>query len=222
MGIGYNPRITTDGLVLCLDAGNVKSYPGSGATWFDISGNQNHGPLVVSPTFDSANGSFVFNGSNTYVNTALTTAFSDFTACVWFKDTGAISGFERLVEKSFTTGFWIGRNVTSANSWGGGVREGSAPYGRFITLTDGQWHYIVSSRRGTTHTIYGDGITNKTSGTVSSTALNTNNVLLGLYLIGDPSGALSGSIAQVSIYNRALSEAEILQNFNALRGRFGI
>jgi hypothetical protein len=39
MGIAYNPRTITDGLVLCLDAANSKSYPGSGTTWTDLSGN---------------------------------------------------------------------------------------------------------------------------------------------------------------------------------------
>ena len=54
--------IVTDGLVLCLDAGNTKSYPGSGATWLDLSSNANNGTLTGSPTFNSANGgSLQFN-----------------------------------------------------------------------------------------------------------------------------------------------------------------
>jgi hypothetical protein len=94
--------------------------------------------------------------------------------------------------------------------------------GRFITLTDGQWHYIVSRRQGTTHTILGDGITNTASGTVSSTALNTNNITIGRSDQSPSFDYMSGNIAQVSIYNRALTDAEILQNYNATKTRFGL
>ena len=69
MSINYNPRIVTDGLVLLLDAGNTKSYPGTGTTWTDISRNGNNGTLTNGPTFDSANGgSLVFDGVDDYVN----------------------------------------------------------------------------------------------------------------------------------------------------------
>ena len=63
----YGPRIVTDGLVLCLDAGNSKSYPGSGTAWNDLSRNGNNGTLN-GPTFNSADrGSIVFDGTNDYV-----------------------------------------------------------------------------------------------------------------------------------------------------------
>ena len=67
MAVGYNPKIITDGLVLCLDAGNTKSYPGSGTSWSDLSGQGNTGTLVNGPTYSSADGgSIVFDGSNDY------------------------------------------------------------------------------------------------------------------------------------------------------------
>ena len=67
MAISYNPRIVTDGLVLALDAGNPKSYPGSGTTWTDLSGNGNNGTLTNGPTYSSANGgSIVFDGVDDY------------------------------------------------------------------------------------------------------------------------------------------------------------
>jgi hypothetical protein len=70
MGIAYNPRTITDGLVLCLDAANSKSYPGSGTTWTDLSGLGNTGTLTNGPTYSSANGgSLVFDGVNDYVQT---------------------------------------------------------------------------------------------------------------------------------------------------------
>jgi hypothetical protein len=76
-------------------------------------------------------------------------------------------------------------------------------------------------RSGTTHTIYGDGITNTVSGTVSGLPLSTTTFRIG---VENPIAAtyLRGNIAQVQIYNRALSAQEVLQNFNATRARFGI
>ena len=222
MSFVHSPKIITEGLVLALDAGNTKSYTSGSTTWYDKSGNANNGTLTNGPTFSSANGgSIVFDGVDDYISTNYTTSLNNFTVCVWFKQVGSVIGYQRLVDKNYSNGFWIGRNGTNPNSWGGGVYEASAPFGRFISLTDGQWHFIVSKREGTTHTIYGDGITNTISGTVSSSPLNTSNVLIGR---SDQPGidSMNGNIAVVSLYNRALSASEIQQNFNALRGRYGI
>ena len=69
MSIHYSPTTVTSGLVLCLDAGNAKSYPGSGTVWTDLSGNGNTGTLINGPTYNSANGgSIVFDGVNDYAN----------------------------------------------------------------------------------------------------------------------------------------------------------
>ena len=65
MGLSHSPRIVTDGLVFCVDAGDKMSYPGAGTTWTDLSKNRNNGTLVNGPTFDSANGgSISLDGSN--------------------------------------------------------------------------------------------------------------------------------------------------------------
>jgi hypothetical protein len=161
----------------------------------------------------------VFDGVDDYVNTSITTTYNNFTIGVWFKQVGNIIGYQRLIDKDYISGFWIGRNAGVANSWGGGVLESGPPYGRFITLTDGNWHYIVSRREGTTHTIYGDGITNNISGTVSSTALDNSNIFIGKS--DQPAGDyMTGNISITHIYNRALSPQEILQNYNALKSRF--
>ena len=69
MGISYNPKIVTNGLVLCLDAANAKSYPGSGTAWTDLSGLGNTGTLTNGPTYSSANnGSIVLDGINDYTS----------------------------------------------------------------------------------------------------------------------------------------------------------
>ena len=92
MSIFYNPRIVTDGLVLALDAGNTKSYPGSGTTWTDLSGRGNTGTLTNGPTYSSANGgSIVFDGTNDHVTmsgnniSGLSAETTDFSICIWVK-----------------------------------------------------------------------------------------------------------------------------------------
>ena len=69
MGLSHSPRIVTDGLVFCVDAGDKMSYPGAGTTWTDLSKNRNNGTLINGPTFDSANGgSISLDGSNDYIS----------------------------------------------------------------------------------------------------------------------------------------------------------
>jgi len=164
---------------------------------------------------------FSFNGSN-HLGSGYNATLNDFTIGVWFKDTGS-PAYARIIDKIYNTGTMLMRNSSTANSWGGGVLEGTAPYGIFLTLTDGQWHYLVSVRNGTTHTLYGDGITNTISNTVSSSALNANQFGIGAWSDNStPSQSFNGSISNVQIYNRALSVSEVKQNFNALRGRYSI
>jgi hypothetical protein len=223
VGNWRGPNIVKDGLVFYLDAGSPNSFypPTAGATWKDTSGNGHIGTLTNGPTYDSANGgTIVFDGVDDYVSTNYNTALTDFTVGVWFKSTN-VSGYQRVLDKNYTSGFWIGRNTTLANSWGGGICEPTAPYGRFITLTDNQWHYIVFRRLGTTHTVFGDGIINTTSGTVPATALSTSTLALGREFTVGPS-VFKGNISFTHMYNRALSDQEILQNFNATRARFGL
>jgi len=222
MSLLHSPKIVTNGLVLCLDAASRKSYPGTGNIWRDLSGNGNDGTLTNGPTFSSANGgSIVFDGVNDVVNTLYGPQFNDFTIIAWFKSTGGTLDYNRIVDKDYANGMWLGRNINNANSWGGGVLDSLYPYGRYITLADNQWHMIASRRQGTTHTIYGDGTSNSVSGTVNSNALSTATFSFGNWF-NQNSQQLTGNIAQVSIYNRALTPQEIQQNFNALRGRYGI
>jgi len=89
----YNPPIVTNGMALCLDAANAKSYSGSGATWTDLSGYGNNGTLVNGPTFDSANGgSLVFNGSTQYADFTASNLTTTATIEIWAKLGAGFSG----------------------------------------------------------------------------------------------------------------------------------
>jgi hypothetical protein len=192
-------------------------------TWQDISGQGNNGTLIGGITYSSSNqGTLVFDGIDSRVQTSYGPQLNDFTVIAWFRSTGGSLNYNRIVDKDYITGMWIGRESNIANRWGGGVLESANPFGRFITLTDDQWHMIVSRRSGTTHTIYGDGITNSVSGTVSSAPLSATTFAFGNYSGSNNVQRLTGNISQVSIYNRALDESEILAIFNAFRSRYGI
>jgi len=105
--LAHSPRIITDGLVLCLDAGNPKSYPGSGTTWTDLSGNGNNGTLTNGPTYNSGNlGSLVFDGVNDYVNLGDLDLPAPFTLSIWFKgNTTQSQQYCGLLNKSSSTNF---------------------------------------------------------------------------------------------------------------------
>jgi len=220
--------IITSGLVLNLDASNSASYSGTGTTWTDLSGSGNNGTIISGTTYSNINGgTMVFSGAlNNRVQTNFAPTFTDFTVCVWFKDNGS-SQYGRLIDKDYVNGFHLQRNNTTANSWGGGIKEAGIPYGIYLTLTDGQWHFLTSIRSGTTHTLFGDGITNKVSNTVSAAALSTANIAIGSWTGGNTNApwnnqVFKGSVPQVLIYNRALSEAEVMQIFNATKSKYGL
>jgi len=87
MGTSYNANIVTDSLVLCLDAANPRSYPGSGTTWYDLSGNGHNGTLVNGVGFNSGErGSMIFDGTNDYIDYGnFLDDPTDFTVVAWQK-----------------------------------------------------------------------------------------------------------------------------------------
>lgn len=237
MGLAHSPRIVTNGLVLCLDAGNTKSYPGSGTTWTDLSGRGNHGTLTNGPTFSSANkGSIVFDGVDDYVNTNYIFSNSAASISVWFKaltqTSTSGSSLRPIVQQGDFTGFALPEGVeinmiSNAFADAGKIRFswGNGTNATHFLLSnnrydDNTWYLATLSNNGTTFDIYINTTLLSTKSTYTSVSTATSLQLGGSSTVG--ARKFLGSIAQVSIYNRALSAAEIQQNFNALRGRFGI
>ncbi|OHA41613.1 MAG: hypothetical protein A3G52_00710 [Candidatus Taylorbacteria bacterium RIFCSPLOWO2_12_FULL_43_20] len=184
----------------------------------DLSGSGNHGTLTnmsttTSPAYGKIGQGLVFDGGDDYVGTSYNGQLTNFTVCAWFKaDDITPSLYQRIVDKSYSTGMWIGARSGVANNWGGGVLDSSAPFGRYITLSAGQWHHLCSKREGTTHTIVGDGGAVSTSGTVSSSALSNEVLRIGISSV--LAAPFNGLIDDVRIYNRALSADEITQLYN--------
>jgi hypothetical protein len=168
----------------------------------------------------------IYNGQNFLgddrIGTTINTALTDFTVEIWFKDNGVSDngGYERLADKSYTGCFWFGRNSTTANSWGGGVREGNAPYGVFVTLTDGQWHQISSIRSGSTHYVYGDGGSVSASNNVGSTACDATNFAIGAYGDNSAQQRFGGVIDEVRLSNTARSQPWLAASYKSGKDTF--
>jgi hypothetical protein len=217
MGIFYNTSIVKDGLVLCLDAANQKSYPGSGTTWTDLSGRGNNGTLTNGPTYSAANGgSLVFNGINNTVTLGAVLSgntVTPFTLMAWTK-TSTAAGWQTVVG---TAGTYrqIGFSGTTFY-WGGNAGAGNSLVSGGV-VTANIWYHLAFTFDGTTG--YGYLNTIQTTGSIGSNGGTIGNSILSSYGAGE---YLNGNISNVQIYNRALSAAEIDQNFQATRDRYGI
>ena len=233
MGVTYNPRIVTDGLVLALDAGNTKSYPGSGTSWTDLSGNGNNGTLtnMDGANLDSANGgSLTFDGTNeevritnynqslyhlncwVYLNSTITASSSN-----GFFNYGSPS--QPGVDFGSVTGLVSGETLTI-------LYENPSNTYRRTSITENissGWNFITFNWNGSSYDIYINSISKTTTFGTSTghvPLIVPTNLTFGYGYTSTIK--FSGNIAQVSTYNRALTALEIQQNFNALRGRFGI
>ncbi len=180
----------------------------SATTTKDSTANSNNGTKLAAgqpvETVGKIGMAQSFN-ENGKISTPLNTAFGDFTVETWFKDASPVSAYERLLDKSYTAGFWLGRNNAVANSWGGGIKEnasdpeGDGGYGIFGTFSDGVWNHLVSVRSGTTHLLYANGTLVKQN-IVSGTLLDPTPIALGAWSDpGSPQQKLSGTLDEVRI-----------------------
>jgi hypothetical protein len=216
--------IVTDGLLLWLDAGISPSYSGSGTTWTDLSGNNNNGTLTNGPTYSSSNGgSIFFDGWNDYVNFPYTllSGTGNFSVSVWLKSSASTVGGNVFgnypagnLEIFYGTryiGMWLNNFSTYL---------GTAPWNTTLPEFTTNFTQIVALRKNTNETeFYINGVLAKT-GLSSSTIGSVNDFRMATNTSG--SETFIGDISQVSVYNRALSAAEILQNYNAQKARFGL
>jgi hypothetical protein len=219
--------IVQQGLVLNLDAGNPYSYAGAGSDWFDVSGNNYSGSLTNGPVYSNTNGGvFIFDGSNDYVVTSnFTPNFSTKTLSGWVK-LSSISQqggglitlqstdgtvFDSIVYNETGQGWGFGSNGFSRTGWSG-----------VLETSTSDWVNITATYENSNYRLYRNGVLIQTLTSFGALNFNFNsNVQLGYRHLGS-SGYLSATIAQGIIYNRVLSASEVLQNYNATKGRFGL
>lgn len=212
--------IVTDGLTLRLDAVNTSSYPGSGSTWFDLAGTQQNITLVGSPTYTSASPSyFTFNGLSQYgTGTGAVLTSTSYTKSVWF----------------YMNSFATNNNLVSSAAGGhftffgatNKLHNGHANWSNYLaypsttTFSLNTWYNATLTFNTT------DGMVLYVNGTLDSTYTANKTSYSGngstdIASFG-ASNLLGGRIAKVYCYNRSITAAEVLQNYNADKAKFGL
>jgi hypothetical protein len=240
------PAIVTNGLVLNLDAGFTPSYPTTGTTWYDVSSSGNNGTLINGPTFNSSNGgSIVFDGTNEYTDLeSIRTQILSYNNNITFDITFRMISWVN----SFYNGIWVLGRIPDP---GAGAQSYLLSYiqgdgsGRF-TVQFGESNgnagvTVVSPSVIQTNTIYnftyiyengniklfqnGTLVDSNNNSTPTIFTTNQNKFFIGgdsRYAPGISGRYFNGNVYNAKIYNRALSASEVLQNYNALKGRFGL
>jgi hypothetical protein len=217
MAVQYaNGKIVTSGLILALNAADKNSYPGSGNAWYDLSGNNAHGGITGSVTFVDAGPQSYFNfataGDSNYISSSLSQNYLDFTAVIQpdFTKNGLVglisngtpaSSTDKSLRFNGNNNPWTVANPGDGNDW---ASSATTYYRNGITSNT-----LVSGWN-----VFGGYRTNQ-SGFPSSFAYHLGSS-------GYPARGFQGRIACIYMYNRQLTAAEQLQNYNVLKTRFGL
>lgn len=227
MGLGHSPDIFANGLILCLDAGNPKSYPGTGTTWYDI-GNNNQSNFTMGGSLTFSSGSFVStaNTSNFFIRNPFNHPINLLTAEMWVLCNigGSLDAlWSYAVPGNDNHQLLYDQSNLSIYGPSGAVSSG-------ISIADGNWKQIVrtSNRSTGEEKLYINGVLRFTT----TLAAGTNFSSGGSLVLGqeqdsvggtfDATQSLEGQYSIFRIYNSILEESQVLKNFNALRRRFGI
>ena len=223
MSIAGGPDIVENGLVLHLDAADLNSYSGSGTVWTDLSGNGNNGTLTNGPTFNSSNrGCIVFDGSNDYtlLSNGILSGSGDFTVNQFLSHTSGTIG---TTFGNFTSGnlqVFYGTNFIGMWLNNTSTYLGTSPWNTTLSDYTTMPVMITALRSGTTTRFYINGILKKTGSSSDTIGTASAQFRVGINTINTE--AFNGKIFNTQIYNRALSATEILQNYNATKGRYGL
>ena len=231
MGFFRGPKLVTAGLVFALDAGSERSYIGSGTSCYDLSNTRDIGTLISTPVFDTdGGGCFIFDGTN-YIELGIDYIASGeigvgdvpYTIESWFKITSTPTGVGASaysIMGSASSG-GIGLQVESGPTVNFGYRS-TSNYDSTVILSLDTWYHVVGTHEvGVSNYIYINGGSVTPFAATSLTVQSTT----GAMQIGAAEtriGSFIGKIAVAKLYNRHLTAVEVLQNFNAQKGRFGL
>ena len=246
MAFAYSPKIITDGLVFAVDAANRKSYTSGSDTWVDLAGS-NDGTLTNGPTFDSGDGGgIVFDGTDDLVemggSNTIASSITEGSWSCWFKSTqagsiGYLASLKRTANNETASTFFsliLNRINTGLTVSNGRLmilaRNSTNTDWNFVTFengyNDGNWYNVAATTSSSSLTLYVNGLQVATSTgdkSLPSITGNTRPFTVGDFDLAETTNFhLDGSIANVSFYNKALTSTEVLQNYNALKSRFGL
>ena len=234
MGLSHSPKIVTNGLVLALDAANNKSYPGSGTSWNDLSNTGKNFTLTNGPTFSAANlGSIVFDGTNDYAAVNPVSAFNIYCISIWFKPTTIInstSATKNLIHFKTSTYKYIGFGPVTNRVSNEYITIVQEPGDKRTAVNDGGslsagvWYNIVFNYESSQYNIYINNTLKSTTigSSTGNVPLITDPDFIYLNSVEGTSDYLDSSLSMCMIYNRSLTATEMLQNYNATKGRFGL
>jgi hypothetical protein len=220
MALGHGPTVVTQGLVLALDAADRNSYPGSGTTWTDLSGNDSNATLS-GVTYNSSNSGYLdFDGGSDFATVPANSNWA-------FGQNGTIEQWVYVRGSNGNNRFYCTNNNTSSldaylNSSGYTIYFHGNSVGTTSSIPTNQWVQLVVTYNSGTISVYFNCDSQPLTGT--TTGYNITNSASTLYIgryVTSPY-ELNARMSIMRIYNRGFSQSEIQQNFNALRGRFGI
>jgi hypothetical protein len=231
------PKIVTDGLVLSLDSGDKNSYPGSGTTWTDLSGNGNDGTLT-NCTGESAGSTSGYDTNTGYMMFDRHVGASDGAANNYISVTNSTSLDGCLSQNGMTMEMWLRMDTytcTAMTKWAGswefyycgdlthrttgtGGTDGTSGYSYTNQLNN--FHQIIGTHDNTTRTLYVNTVNRLSDSNTVSGQDSASSIGIGAYHGGTYS--FQGAMPIYRLYNRALSAKEVSQNFNAHRSRFGL
>jgi len=239
MATNYNyfGNLVTSGLVLDLDAAKVASYPGTGTTWYDISGNNLTGSLVNGPTFTGIgkSASIVFDGVDDYVGITNPTIFQNqnFSISTWLNPSSANQAITSIIDYDHGRDLqgWViqSEDATTNRYYYLGYYDGSTfqpstgiGAGKGVQLTNSVWQNLTYTKNGTSVIGYLNGSQNFTSTAGNANVFYSNKDLTIGGAVMTLDRDYNGRIASTQIYNRGISPFEVWQNFNAFKDRYGI
>ena len=220
-------RVIADGLMINHDAANRASYIPNATTTYNTIDLSQTGTFINSPTFVSSTPSWDFDGTDTSINCGdyEMDGFTGFAVEAWFKSDSTNSASRRIVSKDQVgvAGAWIlwtdGSDLIIQVYDGGWVIAEYSAYSE-----DSNWHHVIANVSGGRVGLFLDGVNVATTSGFSSLD-DADNEVIAIGADSDtssPSHVWDGQIANVRVYGRGLEESEILHNYNALRGRFGV
>ena len=219
MALQHHPRIVSNGLLMYIDAANTRSYSGSGNTANGL-GSAIGGTLVNSVTFSSSNvGSFVFNGSNNYINfgNSATVQQSSGTLSAWVKASSPGGSFRGIIAKQGAYGLFFADSILVTYDWGAAATRSTG-----INIADGTWKNVVLT--------YQSGVTNGTKVYLNGSSVLTTTITILSQGMGNLFGGAEANASQFAacsassfnMYNRVLTAQEIVQNYTSTKSRYGL
>jgi hypothetical protein len=219
-------NIITRGLLFHMDASTPESYPGSGTVWSDMGPSGYTGTLTNGPTYSTAGGgTIVFDGTNDYVvvpDAAPLRLVGNSTMCLWVKPT-VVKNYGNLIWKANYPSNGYGLISLSNGDVQLQISPSPGPNPAFGagTIVNNVWCYLsVTINTSNSVVFYKNGTATVT--TTTSYPVLTGTTTLRIGADTDNSRYFNGSMAVVQMYDRVLSAAEVAQNYNIQRNRFGI